>query len=109
MATAVRIDLRAALEAADLRLSDGEMIVLMSQLTQPTAVDADREQDQPGVLDIHVEIDRISDLDIPAEVKLRLIRRVLDLYDEAKADRSGSQARHGSPAPSVADRSQTPS
>jgi transcriptional regulator with XRE-family HTH domain len=40
---------------------------------------------------VEVEIDRISHLPIPAEVRLNLIRRVLDLYDEAQHDREQQQ------------------
>ncbi|MFF5228416.1 helix-turn-helix domain-containing protein [Dactylosporangium sp. NPDC000521] len=45
---------------------------------------------QPGLppkFDIQAEIDRASRLDLPAEARIEIIRRLMDLYEESQANR----------------------
>jgi hypothetical protein len=66
---------------------------------EPTALPTAEPGGVPAPLDVHGEIDRISQLPIPAEVRLDLIRRVLDLYEEAQRDREQRQTAPGQTAP----------
>lgn len=88
MAQAVNVDVRQALTAAGIQISDQALAVLLEE-----ARTADRPTADMGypttdvVIDIQYEIERVGNLNVPARTKLSLIKKLLDLHEEAEADR----------------------
>lgn len=79
MARAVDVDPAHALAAAGLKISTAGLAALM---VEPQI---SNEGPRKGI-DVGYEIDRITKLDVPARTKLALIRKILELAEEAETE-----------------------